>query len=439
MTIRGARLFSFSALQHCQATGVKPIGFFGFLLLAALTVSSAYAQNCTSTPVTQGYRDFNYGSTVIDFPTAEKPESKLWINDGFWWGSLWDPSANRYRIYKFDKDDQCWQNVGPDIDDRANTLSDALSDGQKLYIVSHLYSGSGPSRLYRYSYNNSTDSYTLDSGFPVNVNQNNAEALTIAKDSNGKLWITWENSNKIMINRSTTNDQTWGTPFQLPVQGGNVAGDDISAILSIGSNKIGVMWSNQNDKKMYFAVHNDGDGDTTWQPREEALVDQNLGAVADDHLNVKMSSDDGGNVFAITKTSLSGGDAPLIYVLKRASNGSWSRHIFGLKRDNHTRPILLIDEENRKLYAFARDNNGVQRMKNTSLDNISFSPGLGEPFISSSSDDDVNNATSTKQNLNSSTGLLVLASDEGSHNYLHNFIDLPSSGPTPDITVTPSS
>jgi len=441
MIIRGATLFSFPVNNHFRQG--RSLGFIVFccMVFTAIAASSVYGQNCSSTPVLEGYRDFNYGNTLPNnAPTSEKPESKLWINDGFWWAVMWNTAAAKYRIHKFDKNNQCFENVGPDVDDRPKTLSDALWDGQKLYIASHMYEGfTGSARLYRYSYNSSTDTYTLDTGFPVDITTHNPEAMTIAKDSGGKLWITYERGNTIWINRSTTNDQTWGSAFQLPVQGGNVSGDDISAILAFTGNKIGVLWSNQNDKKMYFAVHNDGDGDTTWQPREEALSDPALGAVADDHINLKMTSDGGGNVYAVTKTSLSVDSAPLIYVLRRTSNGTWSQFIFGLKRDDHTRPIILVDEENRELYVFANGGDGTIRMKSTSLDNISFATGKGDIFIDSSSDNDINDPTSTKQNLNGSTDLLVLASDAGSKNYLHNFIDLTSAGPAPEITVNPSS
>ncbi len=431
--------------------GIGRVGIFNLMFSIFVVIGflinpdfqTAQAQNCSSTPVIAGYRDFNYGSTVISTPTAEKPESKLWWNNGFWWGSLWDPSTNKYRIHRFDVANQCWLNVGPDIDDRSKSLADALWDDatQKLYIASHLTSSSA-SRLYRYSFNASLNTYSLDSGFPVNINNSSAETLTLAKDSTGKLWITWENSGKIWVNRSTTNDLTWGSAFQLPVQGNTVASDDISAILSFSGNQIGVMWSNQIDKKMYFAVHIDGNGDTTWQPREDALADANLGAVADDHVNLKISNDGSGTVYAVTKSSLTGTEAPLIYVLKRDANGSWISFVAGKKKDGHTRPIIIIDEENRKLYMFAKSDkvtNGTIRMKSTSLDNINFVDGVGEVFIRSTTDNDINSPTSTKQNVNSVTGLLVLASDQGRRNYLHNFIQITPGTPTPDITVTPSS
>ncbi len=59
-----------------------------------------------STPVEYGYRDFQFGASCSSTPTGEKPESKLWWNDGFWWGSLCTPDVgganDGYHIYRFD-------------------------------------------------------------------------------------------------------------------------------------------------------------------------------------------------------------------------------------------------------------------------------------------------------------------------------------------------
>jgi uncharacterized repeat protein (TIGR02543 family) len=437
--------------SFCSFTQQTIRNFFISIVLGGIPLilfdtASVHAQPCSSTPVAAGYRDFSFGSTIIRTPTAEKPESKLWWNDGYWWGSLWSTAANSYRIHRFNVASQCWENVGPDIDNRTQSLSDALSDGDKLYIASHIFSNTGSSttaanagRLYRYSYDSGSQTYSLDSGFPVTINLAKSETLVLAKDTAGKLWITWTQGGKVKINRSTTNDLTWGTAFDLPVQGGNTKGDDISSIIAFTGNKIGVMWSNQTDLKTYFAVHIDGNSDTQWEPREEALADASLGPVADDHINLKMTSDDGGNLYAVTKTSLTNLNHPLIYLLKRTSSGVWSRHVVGKKIDDHTRPILLIDDENRRVYVFAksdRSTNGTIRMKSASLDDLVFPDGVGDMFIRSNTDVDINNPTSTKQNVNGTTDLLVLASDEGTRNYMHNFLDLPGGGGGTQFTLT---
>jgi hypothetical protein len=46
------------------------------------------------------------------------------------------------------------------------------------------------------------------------------------------------------------------------------------------------------------------------------------------------------------------------------------------------------------------------------------------PFIRSATDLLINDPTSTKQNLNSASGLVVLASDEESFYYFHNDLAL---------------
>src|SRR3954468_19338390 len=39
-------------------------------------------------------------------PTGEKPQSKLWFNDGRWWAILYRPSNTRYEIFR--DDDGTW-------------------------------------------------------------------------------------------------------------------------------------------------------------------------------------------------------------------------------------------------------------------------------------------------------------------------------------------
>ncbi len=146
-------------------------------------------------------------------PSGSKPESKLWYNDGYWWSSMWDTATSRFAIWRQNPTTQAWTRTSADIDTRTNSRSDILWDGTKLYIASYQFSestGTGVSRLLRYSYNTSTDSYSLDSGYPATINSLRLEALTIAKDSTGQLWATWETGGQIWVNRSTTGRQRLG-------------------------------------------------------------------------------------------------------------------------------------------------------------------------------------------------------------------------------------
>ena len=306
--------------------------FFTILTAGLLICNSLFIINVSSAeasePIEVGYRDFNYGPNANSTPTGEKPESKLWWNDG----SLWSTSANAYHIFRLDLATQSWVDTGVQIDDRSSTKADTLWDGQHLYVVSHIYTTNGQpassqsqwGRLYRYSYDTGTKTYALDAGFPVTVTKGKSETLVIDKDSTGQLWVTYIENSTVMVNRSLSDDLTWGEPFALPANSNavNVSGDDISSVVDFQGDKIGVMWSNQSTSKMYFAVHLDGDADNVWQPEQTALPGPNdcSGACADDHINLKsLQADSSGRVFAAVKTSLSASISILVFNAYRLS------------------------------------------------------------------------------------------------------------------------
>ncbi|MCB9149073.1 MAG: hypothetical protein H6641_09955 [Caldilineaceae bacterium] len=375
--------------------------------------------------------------------TAEKPESKLWWNDGYWWASMWSNDGNAYHIFRLKWSDQSWEDTGVELDNRSDTKADALWDAGsgKLYVVSHIWTQTGNSasagdrgELFRCGYSGGV--YSLDSGFPVEVNQATTEALVIAKDSTGTLWVTYVENSKVMINYTGGGDDTnWGTPIQLPVGGdSDVDSDDLSSIVSYDGH-IGVMWSSQKSgAKMYFAVHKDGDGNTS---NDWASVSAYTPS-GDDHISLRsLQSDSAGKVFAAVKTSFSSSSnppKPFMVVLACTAGdcstaNNWSAHTaYMTDEGNPTRPILLLDTSNREVYMFVRvqydGSSGAIYYKKSSLDNISFESGLGTPFIKFADMTKTNDPTSTKQTVNSSTELVVLASDRGKRYYLHNCISL---------------
>jgi hypothetical protein len=415
----------------------------GFFLLG-----NAHAALAQSTDV--GYRDFNYG-TGINEPTADKPQSKLWFNDGIWWGSLWNPSVRRWEIHRFDWNTNTWTSAGTTIDGRGNVRPDVLWDGTHLYVVTAPSdSGSTDQRalVRRYSYNGTNKSYTLDANFPVAVANGPMETIVLDKDTTGKLWVTFTQGSKVYVNRSLDSDSSWGTSFIPPaLSGTTVNPDDISSVISFdrqnGPPQIGLMWSNQNDNAVFFATHKDGDPDGVWQPTQLALGGPKY---ADDHISLRsLESDSSGRVFAAVKTSLNdkttpNPDDPLILLLVLDQQNQWNKHTFGRVRDNHTKPMVTIDQVNRKLYVFATGPTGTIYYKQSDLDNISFPVGFGTPFIKSTNN--INNVTSTKQNITQAsgigaTGMLVLASDNVNRYYWHNTIA--TAAPPPSDTTAPET
>ncbi len=414
-------------------------------LLLILFGNHLWAQ---ATPATVGYRTYDFGGDVYGEPSAFKPESKLWWNDNTWWASMFNPSAEEYRIYRYNVNDMDWSSTATTIDDRHKTTADALWDeaSGKLYIVSNYVeeNDGGPAdpgnegRIYRYTYNSGNQSYSLDSGFPVNVNSSVSETLVLDKDSQGKLWVTWTELGKVMLNYSSDDGVTWGTPFILPIQGNDIQLDDISAVRYLGNGELGVMWSNQADKNLYFAVHQDTASPTNWgtlADRETALGNGS-NSYADDHLNLNVACDGSGTLYAVSKTSRGSND-PLIMLNVRDANGVWTNHTVFLGLYESTRPTMMIDGDNETIYIFASNKENDQRgiyYKTSDLNNISFQSGIGTAFILSDDDDDIDNPTSTKQCINTQSGLLMLASCKDTDYYLHNYMELSANPIITDFT-----
>jgi hypothetical protein len=373
-------------------------------------------------------KDWDYGAAADatgGAVTGQKPESKLWFAGGKWWSLMVPPGGGRYHFYTLAADGTQWQDQGPGGDDREVTKPDVLFDAavNKLYVASRDGSATKQNRLYRYSFDGS--GFTLDGGFPVSISGGGEETLTIAKDSTGKLWIAYTAGSKVKVNRSTTNDATWGTPFTLPVPGaGNVTGDDIAAVQAFGG-KIGVLWSNQPNETDYFAYHADGAPDTSGWNVEVAYSGVEA---ADDHVNLKTGSD--GSIWAAVKTSkndVPGSAAePVIVLLHRSPQGSWSASEVWKVADEATRPICLLDEESGKVYVLAQvvagSPDGIYYKAASTLA-PTFPSGLGTALITGTGKP--NDVSSTKQNLSSATGLVALASTAGSDDYWHARATLP--------------
>ena len=438
------------------------------LLLAfvGLTVLPAAAQAAT----TVGYQGPSY--TGAKAPSSDKPESKLWLAGGIWWADLYDTTSGTWHIWRLNVATQTWINTGTVIDTRANTLADTLWDGTHLYVLSHVVTVSTneapvaskpnqPAKLYRYSYDPVGQTYSLDAGFPVNINNNSSESIVLDKASDGSLWATWTQvsgdatngfTNAVYYNETSGTDNVWGTPAVLPVTGATPSPDDISSVIAFG-NRIGILWSNQLDDSFYWAAHTVGTPTTTWA----SGVVLHAPSIADDHLNVKaLKSDSAGRVFAVVKTSLNDTSTDptqpqtemLVY---QPSTGAWSNYTISTIADCSTRPLLVLDEYNvAHVYLTEPDTGcpfsgtaGSIYEKMTSMSNPPFAPGRGTVVIRDGNSPGLNDATSLKQSqstesaITTASGLVVLASNDSTSFYWHSYESV--GAPLASFTATPTS
>lgn len=365
--------------------------------------------------------------------TESKPESKLWFTDGHWWGSLWSASALAFRLHRLDPATHAWIDTGVAVESRPDSHSDALWDGNKLYVASHEFStGNGspgdPLLVLRYSYSNATKSFSLDPGFPVTIGDTSTEILVIDKDSTGTLWAVWKQAKRVRFAHTLGSDTSWSAPAILPGSDSDFDTDDICSVIHFG-NRIGVMWSDQVRDSYLFTTHLDGAPDTAWSAVEEATLGE-----SDDHIHLE--ADSAGRVFAAVKNG-----ANEIKLLVRDGTG-WHPYLVSDGAQNWTRAIVLLDEDARTLHLFATSGatiaGGAIYTKTSPLDSIAFAPGLGTLVMQDGSGLVINNATSTKQNLTAESGLVVLAANVSTAgNYWHHEVPGITVGNGLELTMSP--
>ncbi|MDQ0636107.1 hypothetical protein QFZ40_004016 [Arthrobacter pascens] len=445
LRLRGLRSLRFHALLTAL-----------LLALAALMVPGT-ASAATGDVGTEGPSHSGTGT-----PTGTKRAiSALWFNDGTWWGNLWDTASSDFHIFRFNAPTNSWVNTGVTTETRSNTHHDVLWDGTTLYVASYQFVNDGlpavagyPTTMRRFKYDSSTKKYSLLGS--SQINNSKVEVLTIDKDSTGKVWSTWQQGNQIYLNVYDPATNKWGTPFKHPSSLSNVSVDDTSAVIAFDGNKMGVMWSRQVGDAtdgMYWSYHVDGDPNTTWTAPVAAVKGQRSG---DDHMNLKWLDSTDGQVFAATKTSFIQASQPLIQLL--VLNGTtWTAHTIATVSECPNRVIILIDESTtpKTLRTFATypkpsgttnagvctSSGGAIYEKSTKLDNISFTTTKTPRIVDA--DQYVHNVTSTKQNLNNSTGtansgLLVLADVNATSRYWH-YYEPKVGGDTTAPTVTTTS
>jgi hypothetical protein len=386
------------------------------------------------------YEDQAFDPRLLSSPTASKAQSKLWYAQGAWWSLLVEPSSHEVRIHRLDPDGSRWKDTGTLVDERPQARGDALAVGDRLYVATAGVRARAEDaiRLIRYTFLDGA--YRLDPDFPLTLSTTGVESVVLARDSTERLWITYTSAERVFVRASGSDDHDWLEPFTPLVRGMTVAPDDISALVAFGDS-VGLMWSNQREDTVYFTAHRDTEQVDVWSPAE--VVSRGL-KQPDDHINMK--ADANGRIYAALKTSLDTRPnpnplAPQILLVVRNSDGVWQQHVVARLKDRHTRPIVLIDEERDEVYvvATAPATGGSIYYKRSSLADVSFETGVGTLLVSSAGNARINNATSAKDSLSFSSGLVVLASDNTTGRYLHAVLEIGGvgSGPPPPESPQP--
>ncbi|HEY3524037.1 MAG TPA: hypothetical protein VGK63_10045 [Candidatus Limnocylindrales bacterium] len=406
-----------------------------------------------------GHRDQTYGGKSAATPTKYSSQHKLWFNDGIWWAAMFEPTSAEFHIFQLNRQDQTWSDTHTVIDTRDTAHVDVLWTGSKLYAVGT--TSAGAPILRRYSYDSGSNSYSIDSGFPLTISQPapvGSASVSITKDSTGRLWIalmqaqgTTPEKWRAAVAHSTTDDATWSAVEELPGQGptgigpagGSSDGNDLAQVVAFGaagSERVGVMWSHEpvdgtssaDNNGFYFTSRADSNASldsTSWSAPTAVLS----GAyTADNHLSV--TTDENDDVLAVVKTNRDkdpgpNGSDPLVTVLSRSSSGVWSRHdVFKVSTNTKpTRPYVVVDSSAHTANVFyaapesatSTANPATIYVTSAPLSTLGFS-GPGSAIIKDSNNDwDLNDVTSTSQHVTSASGWVALAEGRKTDSYFH--------------------
>lgn len=360
--------------------------------------------------------------------TGEKPQSKVWFHQGFWWCLLPGTEDGETALRFYQLLDNTWQVVGGVVDEREDVQVDVWAEGDDLYVL--VFQGE-ETRFLAFSFVQNQGEYFLHDGFPVSLSPlpvQGVETMSLRRDSAGRFWAAFEGE-KPGAKRGGIY-AIWSDDGHNWHQGGvylagNVDLDDIATLCRFqmeGHGYLGVIWSQQSANpsthrdsagvgRLLMRAHKDGDAPGDWSQVETIAEGR---ALADDHLNTAVAAD--GSVYLVTKTSLDDlrpkdDSSALLMLHVRNPRGQWRSFPVSQSKDRGTRPIVVLDEERGILHVFfTRPTNAKQSVREivhqwTERSNIHFSEpevAIGMPNVY------LNDATSTHQGVTISSGLLVM-------------------------------
>ena len=340
-----------------------------------------------------------------------KPQSKVWYYGNYWWAVIpveaegIDPAGT----YLWRLDGTSFTKLMK-LSDSTDTFSDAKALGNVTHIlvvqgvddevavpnaelVSIQFKDNSPlpPTYEPWSVRSSNVPITLDPTFN--------ESATIDIDSQGRMWLASDANVAINVRWSNSPYSSWSLPITLNT-GHNVKGDDLCALTAFAGNKIGVLWSNQNEDEFQFRFRNDLDDPSTWSSLEVPVSASSPGkGVADDHINLAVGSD--GSIYAAVKTSFNDGSSgnTTIGLLVRRPNlvdsDNWEA-LHEVTNDYGTRPVALLNESENKIFViFHPLGDGDILYKYSSTSSISFPSTVG--ILDNS--DNYQDITSTKQSF----------------------------------------
>ena len=282
-----------------------------------------------------------------DYPTRDKPQSKLWFAHGSWWA--WFPDGDGSSIWRRANDG--WKRE-TSLDDWLNALPGRADVWSETNGVRAVLVAEDQLSIAGLIYEPRTGGYKPDGdpfiwAIPDADIEEPIESATIARDGNGIWWIVYDFQRSIWVRHSEdVSGSQWGNPIKL---GGPVAVDDIGVIFT-APGYIGVMWAHQSggdEEEIYFRRHLDRSPPEQWEDVE--TIERGYGA-AEDHFNAAVGAN--GHVYVVTKDDKNVIDQPQLVLRDLYPDGSWKNYPYANRTElvMPTRPIALLGGDPLHLY-----------------------------------------------------------------------------------------
>jgi hypothetical protein len=359
---------------------------------------------------------FAFGPANTPSPAVSGAQSRLWVNDGAWWGVFLTRVTADQRIFRLDATTLTWIDTGVVVDDRPSARMDVVWDGRRLVVAS-----AGPSpnerhalRITRFRYDAEAGEYRRDANYPVTITAGGVDEVTVARAPDGRLWVAYSLAGQLVVDHSLDSDLMWRGPFVPDLVTGAV---DAAVIASVGSS-IALVWAPASGDAVHIAWHDAAGGEDVWVSGTPAPV-PGLGW-GDDEFGLAVDGSPGvERLFIGVRTSASedpGRDRldPHVVLIEFRRDAEPVSYLLARIQDELGAPTLVIDADARQIHALmpAPASGGAINLKTASLDSLQFATGPGAPFIQPSNPVLALRApTSTKQSLDRESGMVLAAAD----------------------------
>lgn len=272
-------------------------------------------------------------------------QSKMFYHGGFWWATAQSKTDLNWYLWKFNG--KTWTQ-GVLIASAGSTRPDCMLDAanNKAFI---LLPGSSITNFLCLKY--AAGNWSIELGYPVAIldyRQVSDRGINLTRAKNGHFWIFRVADSTLTTKYSTDAGHNWSRTITIKKHLHNRdALTDASVFSHTSGNFVGVGYAeNSTPGAVYgFLRHLDTDPDSVWKD-ETKDIPQFLGTNSDDHLSMLTTN---GEVLMLVKTNGGKTNVTDVGLLRRNLNGGWNQ--FPVQTtEGWARPLLAIDEENKKLY-----------------------------------------------------------------------------------------